>query len=818
MKTAEVAHNPRMNATPAAAGSRYHKVGCMMTDSQRLPSDAIGQFDQWAAAVFDQSSLGMLRVSKDYRVVASNRTAAEILGLPTLEGRLIHELIADKRGIQILRNQAQHRQQGLSTEYEIEVLHFPERRHVPVLVSGMPIIAENGEHAGSLAIVRSVELERRVEEFEEVIHRASGAAAIFRAVCEQIRPLLDFDFGAFSIFSKNGRHSRMMLSYDPERQVESHKRWYPMCGALARWSQRQEIQVTEIAQFVEEFPEFRDDPTVQKFLNSGFVKSARFPVVRSGRVVATFSCSSRNPDAFNERQMRILKALPIAKAFLMALHSLESEELSFRNDLIKEMFIRRTPEEIAEVAAKKIAEQYGWESVEIYTIEQGSRRIRLLSQSSSTEFQVEEGYSQSFDKGVLGYVCRTDQDVRIDNLPADPQFQDVFVALQRATLSELCMPIRVNGRISGILNVEDKRENAFADEEQKQLRSLLDEIGGLFGAVWDKALIESAFEYTPALVLIADAAKTVIRHNAAAVERLLFTTQEMTGSPIGNYFEAGIAKRLFEAPPLAGIETMMRRKDGSVLPVLVGSRELEGFGAWVITARDLTAQKRIAELEGLRHTYREIAAQTKTPLSLAYSWIQRLQRKAEEPQSETAVVLKKALAQLRKVDLTYERLALYSQDPGSPASKEYLLNAGDLLRRITDSFPQDLLSLEGLDTADLYVRGDPFEIEFAVESTISYLLRFLPPNERVEVKLASTADRLGIEIRGPFPPEPGSTREDDGEGAPPEAVCEVLHEISLGAETIGRFMRRHGGMFRQGTLPNGDVRFQLDLPRAQVEA
>jgi PAS domain S-box-containing protein len=471
------------------------------------------------------------------------------------------------------------------------------------------------------------------------------------------------------------------------------------------------------------------------------------------------------------------------------------------------------------VAVKRIAEQYGWESVEMYTIEEASRQIRLVSQSASADRAVDEGYMQSMDKGILGYVCKTGRDVRIDNVKRDPLFKDSFVRINRGTLSELCMPIRVNGRISSVLNVEDMHENAFSEEEQEKLRSLLDEIGGLFGAVWNKALIASAFELTPSLVMIADMSRTVIQHNAAAVERLGYTPQEVVGSLITNYFEPEVADRLFQPPPLAGIETVMRRKDGRTLPVLLGSRELEGFGAWVITARDLTAQKRIAELESLRHMYREIAAQTKTPLSLAYSWVQKLEKKAQESHDDSAATtLHKALTQLKKVDITYERLALYSQDGADKTYKELLLNAGDLLKRTLDNFPDGLVSVEGLDGADWYIRGNPYEIEFAVESTVSYLQRFLPSDDAVAVRLRPAGEHLLIEIEGPFPPEPVCDIDEQFGGAAPEAICQAIHEMSLGSEVIEKLMERHGGAFRREDLPEDKVRFQLDFPLEPVRA
>lgn len=785
-----------------------------MDSSGRLSAAAASQFEGWAAAAFEQSALAMVRVAPDQKIVACNHTASEMIGVPTLEGRWLPDLLADQKDIEIVRRQADERRKGVSTEYEIEVLHFPDRRRIPIKVTAMPVMTPDGEYGGALAIFRSLEPERRAQAFEKSIHAAQSADQIFQAICEQLRPWLKFDFSAFSVYSKSGRHSRMLFSYDPERQVESHKRWYVISDAMAPWTQRQTIESVDLLDFVRQFPEYRDDRSMKKLLEAGMRWLLRVPVVRGDRVVASFTCVARDTGGFDEGQIDIVEPLPIAKALLMALHSFENEELSFRFNLIRDMFVCRTPEAIADVATEKLGKHYGWESVEIYRVEESGRKIRLLSQwSASPEFRLDEAYCLPMGKGILGRAYESDQDILIDNVSSDPRFKDAYVALRRATLSELCMPIRVNGRISSILNIEDRRENAFSDEEQEMLRNMLDEIGGLFGAVWDKAVIASAFELTPSIVLIADAAHNIVQHNAAALAQLGFTSEELINSPITACFEKPeLADDMFRTP-VASLETGLRRKDGSIVPVLLGSRELEGFGAWVFSARDLTHQKRVAELESLRALYAEIAAQTKTPLSLAYSWIQRVQRRSQESATESADILQKALAYLKRVDLTYERLAFYSDRSGTAAaSREILINAGDLLKRTIAGLPGGLVRFDSASTPDLYIRSDPFETEFAIESTVSYLERFLPSDQGVDVSLSSVSGRVLIHIQGPFPQEPDSGAE------APERVCQTLHEMALGSEVIRTFLGQHGGTYRQERLPGGKVRFELSFPQALVGA
>ena len=99
-----------------------------MSTDKRIPSDAISQFAEWLAAVFDKSSLGMVHVSPDMTIIDNNQKAAEIHGLPSLRGRSVAELVADQNGVDVIRSQADQRKQGLSTDYQIDVLHFPDRR------------------------------------------------------------------------------------------------------------------------------------------------------------------------------------------------------------------------------------------------------------------------------------------------------------------------------------------------------------------------------------------------------------------------------------------------------------------------------------------------------------------------------------------------------------------------------------------------------------------------------------------------------------------------------------------------------------------
>jgi signal transduction histidine kinase len=166
----------------------------------------------------------------------------------------------------------------------------------------------------------------------------------------------------------------------------------------------------------------------------------------------------------------------------------------------------------------------------------------------------------------------------------------------------------------------------------------------------------------------------------------------------------------------------LKRKDGTAAAVLLSASPLpQALGGAVFLARDLSLAKRLHELEYLGRVHRELAIQTKTPLSLAFSWLRTLRDKDPE-------VVDKITKELQKVELTYDRLALYEQSEGVLPVNKILLDMSEVLRSVLDSLPEvERKKIDDKMDPDLpWVRADYFQLTFCVRTIISYLIRFVP--------------------------------------------------------------------------------------------
>jgi PAS domain S-box-containing protein len=74
----------------------------------------------------------------------------------------------------------------------------------------------------------------------------------------------------------------------------------------------------------------------------------------------------------------------------------------------------------------------------------------------------------SLDVGIVGWVCKTGRAVRSGDVRSDPRYE----MISKETRSELCVPLKVGGRVIGCINVESKRLDAFNDHDERLLITL----------------------------------------------------------------------------------------------------------------------------------------------------------------------------------------------------------------------------------------------------------------------------------------------------------------------------------------------------------
>ncbi|OGF67151.1 MAG: hypothetical protein A2Y62_08900 [Candidatus Fischerbacteria bacterium RBG_13_37_8] len=108
--------------------------------------------------------------------------------------------------------------------------------------------------------------------------------------------------------------------------------------------------------------------------------------------------------------------------------------------------------------AKTIQETFLYNSVGIYAVDNNRKELYLKGKAGPYKHLLPDDAKQEFSEGILGLVARTGESYLCQDTLHDPYYIQKDIP---NTKSELCVPIRSENDIVGVINVEEAQTNAF---------------------------------------------------------------------------------------------------------------------------------------------------------------------------------------------------------------------------------------------------------------------------------------------------------------------------------------------------------------------
>jgi PAS domain S-box-containing protein len=758
----------------------------------------------------DRFGLAAIKLNQDLVITYANPATMTLLGSDEdIRGRSIFEIFPDTR---TMSNQFEKRIEGKGDVYETKIVRPSDRKEVPVSVAGTPILDSQGNYLGTLGIIRSLERERAAEAIGNVIDTERDATALLEALAKRLLSLVPFDSFGVSQYSQSSEHISRWFNYSTDGgQIKISRRWWPISPA-----QKEEIAkpvtIPDIEAYVRKFwPALLDDATVRGLLAQGFRSSLRIPICQENRVVASLSLMSKQEGRYSQADLDLLLSLPVEQAVQTAFFHKSRRDFDFRYELLQEMERCQTAKDLAGLLVKKLAAHYEWDHVTISAVCRTENVFKDLAETSIREASMPRPRKpdQPLTAGVMGHVYRTRAPISIPNM-AEHDLCQTFVRSWAGTQSELCVPIMWDGDVQWILDVEDDRTDAFSKDEERDVATILAEVELILARISRQYLLESALVSTSDTVVVTDTQGTILEANPAAAKLLGYENPAELRGPLQRIFkDSQAALKLLATTDSAAAEVDLLKKDGTSIAVLIsGSNLPEDLFRKIFVAKDLTVARRLERLEVLRKLFQEVALQTHTPLSMVETWV----RRAAESDSSTDLYTK-ILTQLRKLEITYDRLAL-SVDCGAviEATRLQPIDLGVELKRAKEELPemeQRIISYD--DPGELpYIPADPGQISFMFSTILSYLVRLCAGDEnciRISAGRTGNAISVAFSSSAPLPLETGGR---DSE------LCRARFELALGEPTIRRFAENNQAIYERTSDTSGLV-IRLEFRMLRLE-
>jgi PAS domain S-box-containing protein len=142
------------------------------------------------------------------------------------------------------------------------------------------------------------------------------------------------------------------------------------------------------------------------------------------------------------------------------------------------------PGEIGNRVIETFARYLPWHHVTIRLRKEGSEDLELVSFNlpnlrEEERADTEQHFVARVNKvgqGLSGWVIQTGMPLRTGDVHAHPQYIDTHAAIQ----SGLYMPLKVGGRVIGVISVESEAPNAFTEQDERLLATLANQTAVAF--------------------------------------------------------------------------------------------------------------------------------------------------------------------------------------------------------------------------------------------------------------------------------------------------------------------------------------------------
>ncbi|WP_031364650.1 PAS domain-containing protein [Caballeronia sordidicola] len=728
---------------------------------------------------------------------------------------------------------------------DIQVARYTdgERQIAPLRL--VPDMALDGRALGALAFI-GLTLEDRVREQIGSIARAPSIESWQQwlgLVLDQVRRLIRFKHANLGIYAENATRFRALAFYPPDKP--GWKRgWLALPDTVNDWIKSGQTFITDLNEFVAALPDSSGNQVASMYLERNIRSCVTLVASTAHGPTSALTLASREANRYSQRDVEILRNLDLEPLLLRIEAQIrrQREELSVT---LRSLLTSAGPvqEHICRIV-DLLAARFQWDYVSLYKVDRLRGEFKLFHESPCPKaFRIGSGYVQPLHTGMLGACLSRGSTIVVNEVGSPDIEQYDYIGLDRDVVrSAITVPLRVNQRICWMFHIEMHEAHAFHGMDLVSIDELVGVIEkGLRSRVTDQ-INDAIMIDTRQGVVVADLDGAIITVNPTAARLLGFQKEQPQLVFLRDYAAKDDPTAVeilgtFDSAERSRVELL--GEDQLVRPVLATRRVLDGFDTAIWFLVDLRAREWEVDLRFLRETVADVAQQTRAPLALANRLLRELpalcgnsgnaaaQTQNPPLPNDAALLAQRVLAELAKVDITFERLAQGVEIRRSPLRTRKIFELRDCIFGVTEALPdrdRKMIKVTWPDD-EFLVTGDQQRIEFAIRSIVAYMLRMRSGDELVEVALASKRSSIQLAITltndADVDREANSTRTHDIMW---RAIRVARTDSSLAFEAIDGVIRAHGGELdvRQTTWANDDpapswIAFQVTLPRLHGE-
>lgn len=207
-------------------------------------------------------------------------------------------------------------------------------------------------------------------------------------------------------------------------------------------------------------------PQIKNFLG--------IPLMRGGKAIGMIGLANKE-HGYDLEDKQAIEAL--STAFVESLMRKRAEEaikkrksqLELVHRIQSEIPMNTDIETILKSAAESIGRTFGYNKVSVNRFDRDREELVYTVGWNKSGTPTPRGHRQKIGEGLIGKAAQLKRTIVANDVSKEPSY---VVYYQKKTKSELCIPLLVEDRLLGVLDIQDIKKNAFTEDDISILQSV----------------------------------------------------------------------------------------------------------------------------------------------------------------------------------------------------------------------------------------------------------------------------------------------------------------------------------------------------------
>jgi PAS domain S-box-containing protein len=466
---------------------------------------------------------GMLKLNGKHRIVYANQKAVEMFGCPLerLLGQDARRFITNKDSLREVLRQNVQRRKGRGGQCEILFTKVVTGESIHLRASSIPLFDPCGSVTGTLTALEPIDHEIGRADISRLIAMETDYNKLFVELMKIVARFVPFDWANLSLRTEGGDYSLTICNY-PEPKEPYYTRWFEIPEGFRNWLDRPQTWVDDLPSYLSETSEGQallQNPDTKRYLDDGLRSIFAMPVRARGRIIGSLSLMSKQRALYGEETKGTLTRLALDQSLHAVFNARERAERDFISALVRDISTVTNHKALAQTVVDQIANFYWFRHVSIFKVNALRGRFSILAQAAGRPDGVTlpDDYTQALDSGLLGRARQQQRPVILKDVNDCSEEAQRFIRVAAGTTSELCVPIKLRGRVLWILNLEDQQSNAFTMVEVRTIDRIIGQIEKTLESLFKSLVLDQVLEVFPEAIVIMELNGRILECNKAAL-------------------------------------------------------------------------------------------------------------------------------------------------------------------------------------------------------------------------------------------------------------------------------------------------------------